>query len=220
MSAATGSGTGGRVAGESDGEGWLLVTVSAPGAAGSLRVFVWRKLRSLGGLYLQSSVCLLPAWPAVVREVRRLVDRVHRDGGAARVLTVALADPVEEEGLRAELNAARDGEYAEVLDRVPAFLAELAQERAKGRATYAEVEESEADLDRFRAWLGKIEARDYFAASGGEAARAAVARCAQELAAFEAEALAAEAPPTRAVHLRGLPGSHPADEDAGEAGSS
>ncbi len=217
MSAAAGAGRGGPCPG-GVGEGWLLVTVSTPGAAGSLRVHVWRKLRSLGALYLQSSVCLLPARPALVRDVRRLVDRVRRDGGTARVLTVAIGEAGEEQGLRAELNAARDGEYAEVLDRVPAFLAELAAERRKGRASYVEVEESEADLDRFRSWLAKIEARDYFGAPGGGAARAAVAGCERELAAFEAEALAAEAPPARAVHLRRLPSAGP-DRAAGGRGA-
>jgi ChrB-like protein len=59
---------------------------------------------------------------------------------------------------------------------------------------YVEVEESEADLDRFRAWLAKITARDYFTAPAGQAARAAVAACEQALAQFEQAALSAEAP--------------------------
>jgi hypothetical protein len=71
---------------------------------------------------------------------------------------------------------------------------ELAAERARGRATYAEVEESEADLKRFRSWLAKIEARDYFAAPAGDAARAAVEQAAADLAAFEQAALTVEAP--------------------------
>jgi len=182
------------------GLGWLLVTVSTAGGPASLRMQVWRKLRSLGALYLQSSVCLLPARPRVVREVRRLVDRVERDGGTARVLQIALIDPDERGRVIAELSSARDGEYAEVLERVPSFLEELASERTRGRATYAEVEESEADLDRFRGWLAKIEKRDYFAAAGGAAARAAVERCAAELAAFEDEALSAEAPHEAPTH--------------------
>ena len=78
---------------ESPAQGWLVISVSTAGAAGSLRVQVWRKLRSLGALYLQQSVCLLPAQPEVVREVRRLVDRVHRHGGTARVLRMAFTDP-------------------------------------------------------------------------------------------------------------------------------
>jgi len=206
VSPATGARRVGRRAESLGAEGWLLVSVSTTGAAAALRMHVWRRLRSLGALYLQSSVCLLPRRPSVVRDVHRLVDRVHRDGGTARVLSVAMADQAQEQALHAELNAARDAEYAEVLERVPAFIDELAKERAKGRATYAEVEESEADLARFRAWLGKVEARDYFDAPGGEQARAAVAGCAAELAAFEAEALANEAPaPPRPVHLRGVP---------------
>jgi len=159
-----------------------------------LRVHVWRKLRSLGALYLQQSVCLLPARVEVVREVRRLVDRVRHEGGQARVLRIALTDPQEEQAVIAELNTARDAEYAEVLERLPELRGELAHEQARGNVTYAEVEESEADLERFRMWLAKIVARDYFDAPGGQAAHDAVDEAAAELAAFEEAALRAEAP--------------------------
>lgn len=175
-------------------EGWLLVSVSTAGAAAALRVQVWRKLRSLGALYLQQSACLLPARAEVTREVRRLLDRVHRQGGTGRLLHVDLTDPAEQAQVIAEMNAARDEEYAQVLERLPDFLAELDKERARGRATYAEVEECEADLERYRSWLAKIAARDYFAAEGGARARAAVEGAAAELAAFEQAALSAEAP--------------------------
>jgi hypothetical protein len=179
---------------------WLLISVSTAGAAATLRVQVWRKLRSLGALYVQQSVCLLPARPAVVREVRRLADRIRRQGGTARVLSMNFADPAEEHGVVAELNTARDAEYGEVLGRLPELRRELADERARGNATYAEVEESEADLERFRAWLAKIAARDYFAAPRGIEARDAVEEAAADLAAFEDAALHTEAPePARAV---------------------
>jgi hypothetical protein len=65
-------------------------------------------------------------------------------------------------------------------------------ETARGRATYAEVEESEADLERFEKWLASITARDYFGAPGGTAARAAVQQCGEALAGFEAAALVAD----------------------------
>ena len=94
-----------------------------------------------------------------------------------------------------ELQAARDDEYGEVLERVPAFLAELRDERDRDRATYEEVEESEADLERFRAWLAKIDRRDYFGAPRRADAHAAVERCAKALEAFESEAFAREVQP-------------------------
>ena len=192
-----------------------MVSVSTAGAPGTLRVQVWRKLRSLGALYVQQSVCLLPARAAVVREVRRLVDRVCHQGGTARVLRVELIDPDEQAGVIAELNAARDTEYADLMERLPAFSAELEMERARGRASYVEVEENEADLERFRSWLSKIAARDYFEAPLGAPARAAVEAAATELAAFEAEALRREAPAEA-----GGPGGQSADGDdpAGRGG--
>jgi ChrB-like protein len=171
-------------------EPWLLVTASSAGAADSLRVAIWRKLRSLGALYLHQSVCVLPARADVEREIRRLVDRVRANGGAARVLRITFEDADEEARLVSELQAARDDEYGEVLERVPTFLAELRSERDRDRATYEEVEESEADLERFRAWLAKVDRRDYFGAPRREEAHAAVERCAQALEAFESEAFA------------------------------
>jgi ChrB-like protein len=177
-------------------EDWLLITASTAGAAGTLRVQVWRKLRSLGAFYLQQSVCLLPARDTVTRQIPRLTDRIRHQGGTARVLRMRFTDPAEERSIVDEFNAARDAEYAEVLERIPALRQELAQERSRGRATYAEVEESEADLERFRSWVAKIAARDYFAAPAGQAARLAVDEAAADLAAFEQAALHAEAADT------------------------
>jgi uncharacterized protein YdbL (DUF1318 family) len=179
-------------------EPFVLVAISTAGGSASLRMQVWRRLRSLGAVYVQQSVCLLPARDGVVKEVRRLAAKVRADGGTARIMTVALQEQAEYDELVAEFNAARDGEYAEVVQRAPALLAEIDMETRRGRATYAEVEESEADLDRFRAWLAKIAARDYFAAPGAQAARDAVTTCEQALAVFEQAALAAELTATAA----------------------
>ena len=55
-------------------ESWLLLTVSTAGAPDSLRVQVWRRLRSLGALYLHQGVCLLPARPETARALGRLTD--------------------------------------------------------------------------------------------------------------------------------------------------
>ncbi|WP_454118308.1 Chromate resistance protein ChrB [Microbacterium lacticum] len=185
---------------------WLMMSVSTAGAPDALRVHAWRKLRSLGALYLQQGACLLPARQPVVREARRLADRVRREGGAVRVLQMEFVDEAEEQSVIDEFNLARDAEYAEVLDRLPQLHRELADERARGNATYAEVEESEADVERFRSWLSKIAARDYFDAPLGRDAREAVDRAAADLASFEESALLADmhAPAASAPRLRSV----------------
>lgn len=173
---------------------WLLVIVSTAGAPSTLRVHVWRRLRSLGGLYLQQAVCLLPDRPDTARAVTRMLSRVRHEGGEGRTIRIAVTDPAEEQAVIAEFQRERADEYREVISKTPAFLAEIAAERAKGRATYTEVEESDADLQRLRTWLARIRARDYFGVPQAQEAQAAVDRCAAALAEFEAAALAAEAP--------------------------
>lgn len=106
-------------------------------------------------------------------------------------MTIRISGP-DHDALVAEQRSARDDEYGEVVDRVSQFLSEITMETPRGRASYTEVEESEADLERFEKWVAAIAARDYFQAPGGAAARSAVQQCRDALAAFEAAALAAE----------------------------
>ena len=77
-------------------------------------------------------------------------------------------------------------------------------ERRRGRATYTELEESDADLGRHQKWLAAIRARDYFDAPGGQEAAAAVASCEEALARFETEALSAELDEARSDSQPGL----------------
>jgi chorismate mutase len=172
---------------------WLLVTVST-GSSSTLRVHAWRKLRSLGALYLQNSVALLPERAETAREVAKLIERVRRSGGEGRVIPIAITDAEEEAAVTRQFRAERSDEYQEIASRVPAFLDEIASQRRRGRTTYAEVEESEADLEHLQKWLARVRSRDYFDAPGLLEAEQAIARCAAEATAFEAEAVAAELP--------------------------
>ena len=170
---------------------WLLVTV-ASGSEATLRVRVWRDLRKLGAVYLHNSVCLLPDQPAVAAALEILVRRVRDGGGRARVLHTRLLDSAEEAAIVAEQDADRDREYPEVIERTGAFADEIARETSRGNATYTEIEESEADLERFERWLASIAARDYFGATGRADAEAALQRCRDLLADFQLAALAAD----------------------------
>jgi hypothetical protein len=172
---------------------WLLITVATPGGGSStLRVYAWRKLRSLGAHYLQQSVCLLPATPKTTRAAARLVTRLRMQGGRGEMLRIRLTDERQESAVIDAIQRERTDEYHEVVERTRQFHEELQLERRRGRATYTELEESDADLARHQKWLAAIRARDYFDAPGREEAAAAVASCEEALAGFESEALSAE----------------------------
>jgi hypothetical protein len=180
---------------------WLLITVSTPGGGSStLRVYAWRNLRRLGAHYLQQSVCVLPTTPKTTRAVARVVTRLRTDGGQAQMLRIEMTDARQEAAVVDAIQSERSDEYREVVDSTRQFHEELQLERRRGRATYTEFEESDAELARLKKWLAAIRARDYFDAPGGEEAAAAVAACEEALARFESDALAAELdePPSRA----------------------
>ena len=190
----------------------MLITVSTPpGGTSTLRVYAWRKLRSLGAHYLQQSVCLLPATPKTTRAVARLVTRLRAEGGHGEMLRIHLTDAKQEAVVIDAIQRERTDEYREVVGSTRLFHEELQFERGRGRATYTELEESDADLARHQKWLAAIRARDYFGAPGGQEAAAAVASCEAALARFESEALSAEldesAPDSR-PGLRALDGGN------------
>ena len=170
---------------------WLLIAI-VTGADSVLRVRVWRELRRLGAVYLHSSVCFLPNHADIAGTVDVLARRVRNAGGKAQVLKTTFVDEGDEARIIAEQTADRDREYQEVVERTSEFLAEIDRETERHRATYTEVEESEADLERFDRWLKSIVSRDYFEAPGRQEAEAAIHRCRNALAAFEVAAVAAD----------------------------
>jgi hypothetical protein len=172
---------------------WLLITVSTPpGGSSTLRVYAWRNLRSLGAHYLQQSVCLLPATSKTTRAAARVVTRLRAEGGHGEMLRIRLTDSKQETAIVDAIQRERTDEYGELVGSTRQFHEELQLERRRGRTTYPELEESDADLARYQKWLAAIRARDYFDAPGGHEAAAAVASCEEALARFESEALSAE----------------------------
>jgi hypothetical protein len=181
---------------------WLLVTTSTPGGSSTLRVWAWRRLRSLGAHYLQQSTCVLPATPETTRAVNRVVTRLRDEGAQGQALAIAFTDTDQEDAIITAFQDERADEYREVVERTSDFHDELANERTARRVTYTELEESDADLARLKRWLDSIRARDYFDAPGAGEATAAVEACEQALAEFETEALNSELSQASGDHQR------------------
>ena len=140
---------------------WLLISVSTPGGSSStLRVYAWRNLRRLGAHYLQQSVCVLPATAKTTRAATRLVTRLRAEGGQGRMLRIRLTDVRQEAAIIDAIQGEREDEYRELVESTQKFHEELALERRRGRATYTELEESDADLARYQRWLAAMRGRD------------------------------------------------------------
>ncbi len=172
------------------GEGWLLLVYRVPSEPSRLRSAVWRRLKSLGAIYLQNSAAALPASPGAERALRKLRSQILDMDGTAVLLSCAVL--AGESDVRSAFEAARNDEYEEVVDRCEDFLAQVRKEHVASHFTFAELEENEVDLEKLRNWLARIRQRDTFGASGRPAAEKALESCQQALEEYAARVYAVD----------------------------
>ena len=181
----------GAAAGEGTGAGWLLLIYRVPPEPTRLRSTVWRRIKSLGAIYLQNSVAALPASMANERALRKLRREITDMSGTAMLMSCSvLAGEAE---VRASFQAARNDEYDEIVDKSEDFLRQVQKEYDDHHFTYAELEENEVDLVKLRNWFAKIVERDVFGASGRAACEQILDKCEQSLEAYAARVYAEEA---------------------------
>ena len=177
------------VTGESS--GWLVLIYRVPSEPTRLRAAVWRRLKSLGAIYLQNSAAALPASMTAERALRKLRSEILDMSGTAVLLSCAVL--AGEQEVVAAFQAARDDEYEEIADKCEDFLGQVRKEYVAEHFTYAELEENEVDLVKLRNWLAKVTERDVFGSSGRQAAEQGLAVCEQTLEEYAARVYAEEA---------------------------
>lgn len=76
---------------------WLLLTYKVPAEPASKRVALWRRLKSMGAVYLQNGVCLLPETDDHVRRLKMLENDIAEIGGEAVILEAVALDRLQED---------------------------------------------------------------------------------------------------------------------------
>ncbi len=163
---------------------WLLLVYRVPSEPSRLRATVWRRIKSLGAIYLQNSAAALPASVAAERSLRKLRSEILDMSGSAVLLSCEVL--AGEADVRAAFQAARDDEYEEIVDKCADFIAGLDKEYAESHFSFAELEENEVDLVKLRNWLARVRERDVFGASGLAPALSCLAECEEKLETYAA----------------------------------
>jgi len=160
------------------GPAWQLLIYRLPSTPSRARVAVWRELRRLGALPLQQSVVVVPELGDLPARLDAVVERALAEDGVVHRFRLADLDAEQQARLRGEWSALRRHEYAEIVEECETkFAREVEFEIFRGNLTGSEAEEIEADLDKLRAWLARVVARDWFGAENRAEAERAVARC-------------------------------------------
>jgi DNA-binding transcriptional regulator PaaX len=159
---------------------WLLLVYRVPGEPTRLRAAVWRRLKSIGAIYLQNSVAALPVTVGGERALRALRNEIVEQMGGSAQLLIAQTLVGDAEIIDA-FNNARDEEYNEIVQRCQDFLRSV-QENIDGKHyTYAALEEHDNGLTKLRRWADKVRARDTLGAAGAADADDMIGQCAQAL---------------------------------------
>ncbi len=145
-------------------QNWLLLTYKVPPEPAKKRVALWRRLKGMGAIYLQSGVCLLPKSDDHVRHLKMLENDISEMKGESLILETVALDRTQEDKVVARFKADRDEEYKEFLDKCDDFDGEIAKEIAANHFTYAELEENDVDLKKLQNWLDKIRKLDFYGA--------------------------------------------------------
>ena len=158
---------------------WLLLIYRIPSEPTRLRATVWRRLKALGAVYLQSSAAALPASESAERSLRMLRrDILDMNGTAVLLSCSALVGGQDVIDL---FQAARDSEYEEILDKCEDFHAGLEKEYAANHFTYGELEENEVELVKLQNWYAKVQGRDVYGAPAASATAEALLKCEEAL---------------------------------------
>jgi hypothetical protein len=172
--------------------GWLLLLAQLPSTPSSARVALWRRLRAIGATAVVNGAWVLPDTAPHAKFFEQLRGNILKQGGTAFVLAVPASPADVHEAIAGRFRADRGREYDEFAERCNALLDEIAKETRAGKYTFAEMEESEQDLEKLARWLAKIKARDFFPDERAHQSAELLARCRHALTGFSQAVYAAE----------------------------
>jgi hypothetical protein len=143
----------------------LLLLVGVPPTPSSLRVRVWRRLRSLGAVPLKRSAYLLPDTPQRYEDFQWLAQEIQRDGGEATLIRVQQIENVSADDVVRLFQEPRNRDYRQLAARYRKVLQGLDR---KSATSSTRMQEELARLTKDHQRLRDI---DFFDAPGGAEVR-------------------------------------------------
>jgi hypothetical protein len=143
----------------------LLLLVGVPPTPSSLRVRVWRRLRSLGAVPLKRSAYLLPDTPERYEDFQWLAQEIQRDGGDATLIRVQQIENVTPAEVLRLFHEPRDQDYKQLAVRYRKLLERLDHKSEAARARVRD------ELARLAKDHQRVRDTDFFDAPGGAEVR-------------------------------------------------
>lgn len=165
---------------------YILLIYQVPSQPSAARVSIWRELKKIGALYLQQSVCLLPALEPLRLTLNKITERIDELGGNYHLLPLNELPSAEEEKIVDGFIAQSNLQYDEIIENCQVnFTKEIEFETFRQNFTYAEAEEIRQELDKIHRWYERVVERDWFSAARREEALRCIDTCEKLFEEFE-----------------------------------
>lgn len=106
---------------------WLLLMYGLPVRASKERMRLWRKFRQLGAVSLKNSVYILPSSEGNYENFQWLSQEVQSMGGEATLVKTKGIENLGDKEIIGLFNAARDGDYREIITDCESLLKKIAR---------------------------------------------------------------------------------------------
>ena len=151
---------------------WLILVYQLPREPSRYRVAVWRKLRTLGAIYLQDGAVALPQDAVTREQLEWLQLRIREAGGEATLWEAKPATLAEEKALVEDFRSSREEAYANIISEAERVRQKAVMGVGKGLGEELRKLERELRAERRRDYFGSPLRKE--AASALKAAREAV----------------------------------------------
>lgn len=160
-----------------DKQRWVMLIYRIPREPSRPRVAVWRKLKTLGALYLQDGVAVLPEDSVTREQLEWLQLYIREAGGEASVWEASVNSEAESRSLVETFRSSRDKAYEKIISKAER-LKRKAEMSTAGTSSHETLSESLLKLEReFRT----ERKRDYFHSPLRQEANAALKAVRQTL---------------------------------------
>lgn len=145
---------------------WVLLVYRIPSQPTRLRAQIWRRLQKSGAIYLQNSVCILPATTELAENMQWLAGEVEELGGQAWVFRGISILPNQDERVVERFVAGATQECDKALKRLQTLRRQL-----QGAHSLEALEGIDDELRRLRMGFLRSQERIHFPTPGTEAVR-------------------------------------------------
>jgi hypothetical protein len=146
---------------------WFLLVYRIPSQPTRLRAQIWRRLQKSGAIYLQNSVCILPATTELAENMQWLAGEIKEVGGEAWVFRGISLLPDQDDRVAGRFVAAGTRECDKALKGLGTL-----RRRLHSAHSLETLEQIEEEVRRIRMGFLRSQERFHFPTPGAEAVRA------------------------------------------------